>query len=249
MLVSRIPEATWVLLPHEIGVISEAAADVLIRELSGYQALLLGPGFGQVEVTRKFIHKLLGRAGAERQAGGIGFVRGRASEDEQDLILPPCVVDADGLKLLSQIDGWEELLPEQTILTPHPGEMSVMTGLPTQEIQSNRIETARDWAAKWNHIVVLKGAFTVVAAPTGEVLVLPFAAPALATAGTGDVLAGAIAGMLAQGLAPFQAAAAACWLHGRAGEIAAEWNESSASVIAGDLAEALIAAFAELEIA
>jgi NAD(P)H-hydrate epimerase len=156
-------------------------------------------------------------------------------------------VDADGLKLLSQIENWEGLLPDHSILTPHPGEMSVMTGLSISDIQSNRIEIAKEWAGKWNHIIVLKGAFTVVAGPEGDAMVLPFATPALATAGTGDILAGAIAGMLAQGLSPYQAAVTGCWMHGRAGEIAADWNGSTASVIAGDVAQALIEAIAELE--
>lgn len=249
MLVSQIPEATWVLLPHEMGVISESAADILSQELSNYQALLLGPGFGQEKATGKFIQKLLNFVGPMRQGGRIGFVRGQKepSESQSLLSLPPCVIDADGLKLLSQIDNWESLLPEHSILTPHPGEMSVLTGLDTADIQANRIEIAKQWANKWKHIVVLKGAFTVIAAPDGEEMVLPFATPALATAGTGDVLAGAIVGLLAQGLSPFHAAVAGGWLQGRAGEIAAEYNGSTASVIAGDVAHALVDAYAELE--
>lgn len=249
MLVSQIPEATWVVLPHELGVISETAADVLAQELVNYQSLLLGPGFGQEDTTRKFIHKLLGYANPTHQGARIGFVQGRrdSSEGAHEAVLPPCVVDADGLKLLSQIENWEGLLPDHSILTPHPGEMSVMTGLSISDIQSNRIEIAKEWAGKWNHIIVLKGAFTVVAGPEGDAMVLPFATPALATAGTGDILAGAIAGMLAQGLSPYQAAVTGCWMHGRAGEIAADWNGSTASVIAGDVAQALIEAIAELE--
>lgn len=249
LLVSQIPEATWLLLPHEMGVISEPAADILAQELSGYQALLLGPGFGQEKATLKFIQKLFGFVGPMRHSGRIGFVRGQkeSSESNPGITLPPCVIDADGLKLLCQIEAWESLLPEHSVLTPHPGEMAVLTGLATDDIQANRIEIAQEWSARWNHIVVLKGAFTVVAAPDGETMVLPFATPALATAGTGDVLAGAIAGFLAQGLAPFHSAVTAGWLHGRAGEIAAEYNGSTASVIAGDVALALIDSLAELE--
>jgi NAD(P)H-hydrate epimerase len=247
MLVGQLPEATWILLPHEMGVIAEPAADVLIQELKNYQAVLFGPGFGQEQATRKFIQHLLGQAGPIRRSGRIGFATDDdPPEGEQPgAIMPPCVVDADGLKLLKQMDDWPNLLPQHSILTPHPGEMSILTDVPIDEIQSDRVAAARQWAEAWNHVVVLKGAFTVVADPDGRAAVIPFATPALATAGTGDVLAGAIVGLLVQGLEPFEAAVAGCWLHGRAGEIAADWNGSEASVIAGDIAEGLIAALAE----
>ncbi|MGD8604252.1 MAG: NAD(P)H-hydrate epimerase [Anaerolineales bacterium] len=250
MLVGQLPEATWILLPHEMGVIAEPAAEVLLGELGTYQAMLFGPGFGQETATRKFIQSLLSQAGPTRRGGRIGFVHpdNPSEMDESDVTLPHCVVDADGLKLLKQIDGWPKLLPPHSVLTPHPGEMSILTDMPIEEIQSERVATAMQWAASWNHVVVLKGAFTVVASPDGRATVIPFATPALATAGTGDVLAGAIVGLLVQGLQPYQAAVAGCWLHGRAGEIAAEWNGSDASVIAGDVAEGLIAALAEFEV-
>jgi NAD(P)H-hydrate epimerase len=96
-------------------------------------------------------------------------------------------------------------------------------------------------------VVVLKGAFTVVASPTGQATILPFATPALARAGTGDVLAGAIASLLAQGLQPYQAAILGCFLHGWSGEIAAGMIGSTAGVLAGDVAELIPAAISELE--
>lgn len=248
MLVSQIPEATWLVLPHEMGAIAEAAADVLLKELPGYQALLFGPGFGRDPATRRFIQSLLGNAGAGGKAGRIGFIHNRESGSDQgeEYSLPPCVVDADGLKLLTEIENWPDLLPGSSILTPHPGEMSILTREPIAQIQAARTDTAQRWAKEWGHIVVLKGAFTVVAAPDGRIMVIPFATSALATAGTGDVLAGATVGLLAQGLEPFQAAVLACWLHGQAGVMAADWAGSTASVIAGDVAEALMAAVAEL---
>ena len=90
------------------------------------------------------------------------------------------VIDADGLKLLAQIPDWHIKLPALTVLTPHPGEMSVLTGLSKDDIQNNREFVAEKYAKEWGHIVVLKGAFTVVAAPDGRTAVLPFASAALA---------------------------------------------------------------------
>jgi NAD(P)H-hydrate repair Nnr-like enzyme with NAD(P)H-hydrate dehydratase domain len=112
--------------------------------------------------------------------------------------------------------------------------MARLTGLEKAAIEADRLRIARQFAQAWGHVVVLKGAFTVVAAPDGRALVMPFANPAMATAGTGDVLAGAIAGLRAQGLGPFEAAALGAYLHGLAGERArAEIGE--AGVTAGDL--------------
>jgi ADP-dependent NAD(P)H-hydrate dehydratase / NAD(P)H-hydrate epimerase len=160
--------------------------------------------------------------------------------------MPPAVVDADGLKLLAKIDGWYKLLPRETVLTPHPGEMAVLTGMDKDAIEADRIGTAQKFALEWGQVVVLKGAFTVIAAPDGRTALLPFATPALARAGTGDVLAGAIAGLLAQGLAPFEAAVAAGYLHGHAGELAAQALGTATSVLAGDIVEGLIEALADL---
>jgi NAD(P)H-hydrate epimerase len=242
-LVSMVPEATWLVLPHELGVIADPAADVILEELPHCQALLLGPGFGQEKPTLTFMKRLINPAAAAKQ--GIGFIR---SEDNDEFIkLPPIVVDADGLKLLARIPDWSAHLPGQSILTPHPGEMSVLTGLPIKEIQAEREQTALDWAAQWGHVVVLKGAFTVVASPAGQATILPFATPALARAGTGDVLSGAIASLLAQGLQPYRAAILGCYLHGWSGEIAAGMIGSTAGVIAGDVAELIPAAISELE--
>jgi hydroxyethylthiazole kinase-like uncharacterized protein yjeF len=242
-LVPMIPEATWLVLPHEVGVIAGPAADVILEELPHCQALLLGPGFGQERPTLTFMKRLINPSAAAKQ--GIGFIR---SEDNDEMMkLPPIVIDADGLKLLAGITDWHVHLPGQSILTPHPGEMSVLTGLPVTEIQADREQTALDWAAQWGHVVVLKGAFTVVASPTGQATILPFATPALARAGTGDVLSGAIASLLAQGLAPYQAAILGCFLHGWSGEIAAGMIGSTAGVIAGDVAELIPAAISEFK--
>jgi NAD(P)H-hydrate epimerase len=241
-----LPEATWVVLPHEMGVINEAGVGVLTEELKNSEALLIGPGFGRDPATKDFISKLMGAA-IGKQRPQIGFVHPSEIAGEQSVKLPATVIDADGLKLLAEIDDWHEFLPDGAILTPHPGEMSVMTGKPVAEIQKDRIEIAREWSQKWGAILVLKGAFTVVASPEGRVTVIPIATPALARAGTGDVLAGAITGFLAQGLAAYEAAILGCYVHGRAGEYAAEMVGTAAGVIAGEVAEGIPEILRELE--
>jgi len=245
LIAALVPEATWILLPHELGAIAKEAAAVLEQPIAGSTCLLLGPGLGQEECTADFLVRLLG-AEAAHSRGKIGFVREGKESRETTKPLPPCVIDADGLKLLTQVPDWAQHLPCESILTPHPGEMAVLTGLPKDEIQSDRVAAAQHWATAWGHIVVLKGAYTVVAEPSGRAVVIPFATPALARAGTGDVLAGAIAGFRAQGTPPFEAAVLGAYLHGRAGELAFRRSGSTASVLARDVGEALPEALREL---
>ncbi|TFH34042.1 MAG: NAD(P)H-hydrate dehydratase, partial [Anaerolineales bacterium] len=235
-------EATWIILPHDGGVISSSATEVLEQTFASAQALLVGPGLGQDRQTEQFIRKLI--TGHEH-IEAIGFVvSGQAHERIE---LPPLVLDADALKLLTKIKDWYSLIPANTILTPHPGEMSILTGLSVEAIQKERVQTAQEWSRKWGHVVVLKGAYTVIASPDGRTMVIPVATPALARAGTGDVLAGVIAGLRGQGLDPFEAAALGAYLHGRAGELVVELFLSAASVMAGDIADTLPEVFAELE--
>ena len=247
-LAGHFPEATWMLLPHEMGVIASGAADVLIKNLERATALLVGPGLGLEDTTKDFIVNLLKGAPDKTAHGRMGFVQSAgAKADPKPASLPPLVFDADGLKLLAKLPGWPKLLPAPAILTPHPGEMSVLTGLPVEEIQQDRLAVARKYAAEWGHVVVLKGAFTVIAAPDGRATILPVATPALARAGTGDVLAGLITGLRAQGLDAYDAARAGAWIHAQAGLAAADYQGSAASVLAGDVLEAIPDVIAELE--
>jgi NAD(P)H-hydrate epimerase len=216
-------EATWLLLPHNDGFISAQAVEEVRENLDKPTALLFGPGFGLQDSSLNFIVRLI--------SGGFN--------------LPPLVVDADGLKLLAKIPDWWDQLPARSILTPHPGEMSILTGLSKDEIQSSRIEIAERFAKDWSHVVVLKGAFTVIASPDGRTAIIPVATPALARAGTGDVLAGLIAGLRAQGMASFEAAAAAAWIHAQAGLHAADVLENTATVLAGDVLAAVVDVMAE----
>jgi len=245
LIATLLPEATWIVLPHELGVIAEGAADVLMEEMAGTSSLLLGPGFGLDASTERFLRRLLDLQHAASR-GKIGFGTEGQRKADAAAVLPPCIVDADGLKLLNRIEGWFKLLPERSILTPHPGEMALLTGDAKSSIQKDRVKSAVRWAEEWGHYVVLKGAHTVVASPDGRSTVLPFATAALARAGTGDVLAGAIAGLRAQGMDAYEAAILGAFLHGRAGELAAEIVGSEASVLAGEVAEALPNVMAEL---
>jgi NAD(P)H-hydrate epimerase len=248
-LAGQFPEATWVLLPHKMGVVAADAATVLLENIERATALLIGPGFGMEETTREFIENLLKmKNGAKKSSVGIGFVHGENKEEyKKELALPPLVFDADGLKLLAKIEKWHELIPETAVLTPHPGEMAEMTGLSIGDIQGNRLEVAREYAQKWGHVVVLKGAFTVIAAPTGETYTLPVASPALARAGSGDVLAGLIVGLRVQGLDALQSAVAGSWIHAQAGLTAAEMIGVSASLLAGDILAFVPNVLADLE--
>src|SRR5215211_5657574 len=163
-LAGRFPEATWVLLPHEMGVISSNGVEVLAKNFERASALLIGPGFGMENPTKEFVENIVeGKYSAKKLAQRIGFVHQETEKNEdgsRNSKLPPMVVDADGLKLLAQIKDWQTKIPAPAVLTPHPGEMAVLTELSKDEIQENRLETASKYAKAWGHVVVLKGAFT-----------------------------------------------------------------------------------------
>ena len=248
-LAGRFPEATWVLLPHELGVISANGAEVLAKNFERASALLIGPGFGTENATKEFVENVLeGRYSAKKSAQRIGFVHQETEKkEENNTKLPPMVIDADGLKLLAQVKDWQTKIPAPAILTPHPGEMEVLTGLSKDEIQENRFDTARKYAKEWGHVVVLKGAFTVVASPDGRTTVIPVASPSLARAGTGDVLAGLIIGLRAQGLEAYEAAVAGAWIHAQAGLYAADDLGTTVSVLAGDVLDSVSDVISDLE--
>jgi NAD(P)H-hydrate epimerase len=217
-LSGRFIEATWLPLPHQEGWIAGQASKAILQNLDRVTTLVVGPGLGLMETTQEFLTHLL--------EAGQG-------------VIPDMVIDADGLKILSRIPGWHRLLPAPAVLTPHPGEMAVLTGETIQDINQHRIEVAETYAKIWGHVVVLKGAFTVIASPEGQTAILPIATPALARAGTGDVLAGLIGGLRAQGLAAYQAAIVGAWIHAKAGLHAAKVLGNSASVLAGDVLAAI----------
>lgn len=233
ILASCLTEATWLLLPHELGVLVPDALRVLGDKLNEYESLLVGPGLGTDPKTVAFVWRLVSSGGVAGK-GRLGFVSSTAEPDLRQAALPPLVVDADGLNALSKLDDWPAQIHRPAVLTPHPGELARLLKITVDEVEAERIKVARHAAHEWNVVVVLKGAFTLVAEPDGRVHLNPFATAALATAGTGDVLAGVIAGLLAQGLSAADAAVAGVYLHGAAGQMLAD-EIDSAGCVAGDL--------------
>lgn len=211
---AKLPEPTYTLLPEAMGangaVIAADAAQTVHEAVKGYRALVVGCGLSNTPATRQFMANLL------------------------DSSLPAAVFDADGLNCLASHDGWWRRLPLRTVLTPHPAEMARLCGLSVEQVLANRWALARQKAAEWGCTVLLKGPYTVIAEPSGWLAVLPVATSALATAGSGDVLAGVIGGLLAQGLEAFTASCVGAWLHGMAG-LACAASIGEAGVVASDL--------------
>lgn len=198
ILASKLTEVTYAPLPEsEKGMLSDKASAAILSILPYYRVMLMGCGLGQHTNTKEFVKAIL-----------FGL-------PEKP---PMLVLDADALNALSEVHEWWKKLPPGTIVTPHAGEMARLLGISIEEVQGNRFEIARKAAADWHKIVVLKGAFTVIAEPRGRVRVSGAANAGLATAGTGDVLAGSIAGLAAQGMPLFDAAALGVYLHAAAGE-------------------------------
>jgi NAD(P)H-hydrate epimerase len=219
-LAGRTPEITLLPLPEgDWGAVGPNALDELGTRLEGYAALLVGPGLGDGDATREFVRRVFG-LDAPKTRARVGFFAAPAAEPASGETrlppLPPTVLDADALNTLATLGDWHERLPAgRFVLTPHPGEMRRL--LKADELPGDPTEAAATAAKGWGQVVVLKGAATAIASPEGAVLLHNGHNPALATAGTGDVLAGAIAGLLAQGLAPFDAAALGVYLHAAAG--------------------------------
>ncbi len=183
-----------------------------------WTAILAGPGMGRTATTREQILHLL------------------------ETSRVPLVLDADAITVLA--DHIEAISSAQcpVVLTPHPGEFAALFGLKVGDVQEDRFGMAKMAAAKLGATVVLKGAGTLVAAPEHPLAINLTGNPGMASGGSGDVLAGIIAGLAGQGIPPFEAACAAVWLHGRAGDLAAA-EKSQASLIAPDLLAKLPEAF------
>ena len=214
MLASKLSEVIHLPLSEDDeGRLSATAADACREMLGRYDAIALGCGMGRSEGGAELVGDLLEATGA----GGM-----------------PLLIDADGLNNLSAVRDWWEGRTQPLVVTPHPGEMSTLTGLSTADVQERRVEVAREYAGKWRATVVLKGAHTVVASEDGRCWVSPFSNPGLASGGTGDVLSGIIVGLMAQGVAPVDAAVAGVYLHGMAGERVREELGESGS-LASDL--------------
>ncbi|MBQ8732555.1 MAG: NAD(P)H-hydrate dehydratase [Oscillospiraceae bacterium] len=221
VIAGHLPEATLLPLPAQNGAISVGAVPALREGLRRASVCLLGCGLSVTDSTREIVRRLVTDADC------------------------PLVVDADGINILAEhID----IISERSaplILTPHLGEMSRLTGLTPQQIAADRINVASDFAQKHGVILVLKGANTVIASPDGICRINSTGNPGMAKGGSGDVLAGMIAGLVAQGIDPALAASAGVYLHGLAGDICRE-RFSEYAFLPTDLLAALPEAFCRI---
>lgn len=194
------------------GCLSKESIDLLEKQIQGKDVIAAGPGLSVNEDTVEIVRWLVKN------------------------LQVPLVLDADALNAISHDASILKELKATAVITPHPGEFARLTGKSISEIQKDRINAAKEFACKWNVITVLKGFRTVVALPDGTVYINPTGNPGMATAGTGDVLTGIIAGLIAQGKEPAYAACAGVYLHGLAGDrVATRIGEHG--LIAGDLIE------------
>ncbi len=202
--------------------IAAPAADRAAALARGKEAVLVGPGLSTHASTGEFLYNLLPKLSG------------------------PAVIDADALNLLGLRPEMLARLPRPAVLTPHPGEFARLTGLSTAEVLKRRLELAPAFAAKHNVYLVLKGYRTLVAAPDGRLFINPTGNPGMATGGSGDVLSGILASLLAQVKDPFLSALAGVYVHGLSGDLAAE-ALSEKALVAGDIIRYLPKAWKCLE--
>jgi hydroxyethylthiazole kinase-like uncharacterized protein yjeF len=208
-----IPEATFLPLPQgTAGAIAEWAWSPLADRLDEFDAVAIGPGLSTDDGAPEVARRLVARSPA------------------------PVVADADAINAFAGRAGEMAGRGAETVITPHLGEFGRLFGVPSAEVLDDRVGFARKAAAETRAVVLLKGTRTVIAAPEGEVRINITGTPALASAGTGDVLTGAVAAMLSAGLPPLDAAAVASFVHGLAAPIA---GSARTGVMASDLARAL----------
>jgi NAD(P)H-hydrate epimerase len=192
------------------GAIGHAAHDSVMRNIADAEAVVIGPGLGRDRSTWRLVVDLAMHAECAM------------------------VIDADGLNALADSPRSKRKLGPRRILTPHPGEMARLTGKTIEQIAADRQGAARKGAKEWGAVIVLKGAKTVVAHPDGRWSEDPHEVPALATGGTGDVLAGVIGALVAQGLDAFTAAVTGVYIHAAAGRRLAQ-KLGDSGLLAGDL--------------
>ena len=204
------------------GYLSKGARQKIFSLLEGMNVLAVGPGISNIPEVAAMVRELL------------------------PSIRVPCVLDADAVNALAGAGDILRKVQAPVVITPHPGELSRLTGMTVREIQEDRIAAAVNAANMWNVVVLLKGARTVVAAPGGAIYINPTGNPGMATGGSGDVLTGTVAALIGQGLEPARAAAAGAFIHGLAGDIAAK-EKGMMGLVAGDVLSALPAALRELE--
>ncbi len=221
ILEGLLPEVMTLPLPEtDTGSLAVSATSTILEFAEKMKSILaIGPGLSQHPETVSLIHQLI----RENREQGL------------DLRM---VIDADGLNALSQDRETLSLLNNETVLTPHPGEMARLTKTPIPTLETDRISTAQQFASEHGVTLVFKGAPTVTSAPNGNLWVNSTGNPGMATGGMGDVLTGVIAGLMAQDISSESAAALGVYLHGLAGDIAAE-TSGMHGLIASDVLKAV----------
>jgi ADP-dependent NAD(P)H-hydrate dehydratase / NAD(P)H-hydrate epimerase len=223
LFAAKVVEATTMALPEDD--LEEVDPEPALAKILDHEhdALVIGPGLRPSLAMGDLLRLLL-----------------TAPEEPAPV---PAILDAEALRSLAAADGWWTAVTRPCVLTPHPGEFARLRAGSGHDPAADgdlsgddeaRGAAASAAAAEWRQIVVLKGARTVIATPAGDLATAPFENPGLASGGTGDVLAGAIGALLAQGLAPFDAARLGVYLHGLAGEAVRE-HLGDAGILAGDL--------------
>lgn len=217
------PEAMTLSLPAtpQGGILGEEALPLLEEKLEGCSSLVIGPGLGNTPHIKALVEGLLRCARC------------------------PVVIDADGLNSLGPHPALLGEAQCPVILTPHPGEMARLAGVTVREIEANRWEIAREFAKTYGVILVLKGTYTVIAGPEGQILLNEMGNSGLAKGGSGDLLAGLTGGLAAQGATPFAAAGCGVFLHARAADLCAALH-SEYAMTAMDVADCLGSAFLSL---
>ncbi|MDQ3412544.1 MAG: NAD(P)H-hydrate dehydratase [Chloroflexota bacterium] len=247
----HVPEAVIIPLPDgDSSASGRRAAELIEAKLEKAAAIVVGPGLGEDTAAGLLLAALFGTR-TVRDEIGFGTSAANVSSNGEDAGLlaasaKPVVIDADGLNWLGQQgEWWQRLAPGQAVLTPHAGELERLSGLPVDVIAADPAAAARDAASRWRQIVVLKCGHTIVTDGT-VTLVAEDAPPSLATAGTGDVLAGTIGAFLAQGVEPLAAAALAVYAGARAARRVEE-RTGTLGLVASDLPLAIAAELAGLE--
>ncbi len=208
----NLREAISLTLPDETGFLGKEAFELVKPELSWADVIILGPGLGNNETTAEFVYKVVENSAC------------------------PIILDADGINVLAKNLGLLKDLKGRCVITPHFGEMSRLTGTTSGYIQDRVLNTALEFSHKHGIVTLLKDCKTVIANHTGKVFINNTGNPSMAKAGSGDVLSGIIAALAAQGMELFSAAGVGAYIHGKAGDLAAE-KIGLYGVLASDITE------------
>lgn len=208
-----IPEAITIKLKDTDGFINGDNLDILMEKSETMDAVVIGPGLSSDKLVASWVKDFIIRCGK------------------------PMVIDADALNIMADEPDLLKMRNTATVVTPHPGEFARLTGLTAGEIRADRIKLALEYSQRWNTALVLKGAGTVIATPTGKYYINSTGNPVLSVAGSGDVLAGITGSLIGQGVEHDIAAALGVYIHGRCGDFLAADSKWQAGFTAGEICD------------